>query len=119
MPNQGDALIPDSAQERQRRHRVDQAFAELVGRAIVQPRNRESALGHLQPSRGYSIEGPSNPPIAPLTHSTARPFSGAECITSGIAPRVVAIVILRAPAISSPRLNPGDSKRQPFVQDYP
>src|SRR5260370_29861010 len=48
MPDQRDPLMTDSAEESQRRHRVHQAFAEFVGRTIVEPRDRDVIARHLQ-----------------------------------------------------------------------
>src|SRR5580704_6192497 len=49
MPNQRHAIVAGTAQEGQRRNSIDEAFAEFVGSAIVEPRDRQPTLRHFQP----------------------------------------------------------------------
>src|SRR5229473_8459800 len=48
MPDQRDSLMANPGEEGNSRHRIDQAFAELVGLAVVEARNRDATLGHLE-----------------------------------------------------------------------
>src|SRR5271166_351734 len=57
--------------------------------------------GRSIPSWGYSFDGPSNPPSAPLTHNATPPGFAAACRIKRIGPRVVRIVTGRAPSISN------------------